>query len=183
MHKVVSCILILFLPVMAAVPVQAAENPEVVIAALVETPDGACGTVCLEPEDTAFPMPGNFSQTACYLSFREQGSFQPIRFRRPGIYEYRLRQIPGDNPDCLYDTEPYHLQITVTRDSGGRLSAFTTGTRDGVKTNQFQFRNSFKEVTGKTDSPRTGDPGMPWLCLTLMAAAGTGIFYGLRKRK
>ena len=175
-HKLVSAFLLLGMLTVTAV--QAEAVPEITISVSVQNPADSRSLVQLEAEDAAFPMPENAEAGICRLSLQQEGTFLPIQFRKPGIYRYRVRQLPGEDAGCQYDQEEYHLQITVTGDRSGELTAVMTGTRNGRKTDQLLFRN-----TPEPQIPQTGESNLLGSSIAGMMFAAAALTQIQRKRK
>ncbi|MGL5646284.1 MAG: Spy0128 family protein, partial [Clostridium sp.] len=44
--------------------------------------------------------------------------FLPITFIKEGIYNFKIKEIKGDNPDIIYDDSVYFLKVTVYEENG-----------------------------------------------------------------
>ena len=58
--------------------------------------------------------------------------FSTLTFRLPGEFDYTVREVRGDDPAINYDTHEEHVQITVTDDGAGNLTAIAEYDSDGL---------------------------------------------------
>ena len=49
--------------------------------------------------------------------------FDAISYTKTGVYDYTIRETPGDRGGITYDTTKHHVRVTVTDDGEGRLLA------------------------------------------------------------
>lgn len=49
--------------------------------------------------------------------------FDTISYTKTGVYDYTIRETPGDRGGITYDTTKHHVRVTVTDDGEGRLLA------------------------------------------------------------
>lgn len=110
----------------------AMENPSVEI----DTTVILSGTLPDTPEDFSIklsadgmnsPMPEGSLNGVFTMTIRGEGSvtLPKIIYSRVGIFEYRIWQEPGLNPDCTYDDSLYELTVFVTDAEVGGLQATT----------------------------------------------------------
>ena len=78
-----------------------------------------------------------------------------IEYSKLGIYSYKIKQIAGDNKDCVYDSSVYTLEVSVTATESGTME-ITTALYDanGDKTDSALFKNKYLPVNpAKWDPP------------------------------
>lgn len=137
-----------------AVPVKtaAAEAAEALIPVTVlaegSEPDPAARyTVELIPLTPGCPMPSG-SEGGGYRTQVRGGDTAILRIRCDalGVYDYTIRQVPGEDPDCTYDSAGYHLRLFVTTAEDGTtvVSALIYGQGE-TKVPGALFRNHWAE--------------------------------------
>ena len=98
----------------------------------------------LEALTPGCPMPaGSIGNTFC-LELKDRGS---IRILCPelGVYDYRVRQIPGGDPACSYDSREYRLRLYVTAEEGGPAVTALVYGQEAAKEPEILFRNRWAE--------------------------------------
>ena len=116
-------------------------------------------TLELAAQGESCPMPEG-SRGGVYRMAVKGGSTVTIRLAcdKPGVYEYRVWQIPGKNPDCDYDDRQFRLQVEVT-ENGQTVSAYDS---QGTMVTDVLFRNRWAEPAWVTFSAwNTLDGGTP----------------------
>ncbi|MBR4080862.1 MAG: hypothetical protein IKK21_03645 [Clostridia bacterium] len=168
------------------------------------TADCASFTNTYDPEDTAFtptvvktiegPQPETPETYHFVMSAREQngmtlpeateidvtgagtGVFGEIKFTLPGVYTLTIAEVPGDDPQCTYDSKPVTLTITVADRGAALYIASAVYTKDGAPVKAAEFTNAYPVP----DVPVTGDHfSALWLPLLLL----TGLALLLMKKK
>ncbi len=135
----------LWLVLILALPVEAsgAQVPEAVIPVSVLT-DGAPGedswTLELEALTPGSPMPAGSIGNRWQMSLKTTGQLR-IPCGDLGVYEYILRQIPGEDPECTYDPREYRLKIFVTTEDGKTVVTVLAYDQQDAKVPQIRFRN------------------------------------------
>ena len=78
-----------------------------------------------------------------------------MEFSQPGVFSYKLRQIPGTNSHCSYDAAEYDLTVFATVDGEWNLGLTTVLTdADGEKTDEAVFTNVYEPLEpAKYDPP------------------------------
>lgn len=122
------------------------------------------------------------------LSLRdgETGSFS-VLYTYPGTYHYTLSQEKGTDEKTTYDETVYNVDVYVTEDEDGRMSAepviYLNGSSE--KKQSAGFRNIKKLDTNKTTGKvKTGDRSNAafWIAASGLSAMLMGIMV-LRKKK
>ena len=82
--------------------------------------------------------------------FSAEGSvaFEALQFGQPGIYEYRVEEMVGNEPGVSYDTTSYRAVVTVEAASDGSLTARVEHP-DGYPS----FKNAYTPPTTPPDKP------------------------------
>ena len=78
-------------------------------------------TVEITAKTPGAPMP---DEPALSIEGAGSGTFV-ISYSELGVYSYTVRQIPGNNPDCAYDTAVYTITVYVTSNGSGGLEVTT----------------------------------------------------------
>lgn len=103
-----------------ALPVFAAEAPEIRVPVRIETsgrvPAGVEYAIVLEADNPNYPMPEGSEDGVFVFRTKETGQhfLPPIQFTKVGVYTYTIKQNPGSNPACTYDDRVYELVVYVT---------------------------------------------------------------------
>lgn len=99
----------------------------------------------LKPESKAFPMPEG-SKDGVYqlkLTGASEGNIR-IPCDRLGVFEYTIRLVPGDDPDCSYDSREYDLTVFVASgENGVRTVSVMVYGPDECKRDKVTFRNVY----------------------------------------
>ena len=109
-------------------------------------------TVELIPTDPTFPMPAESTDGA----FRLQGTVDLpgtiyIPCDRVGVFTYTVRQIPGTDPQCVYDTAEYRVTVYVTYAEGGGVEINVVAHKDGAAEKvDIEFYNYYGVPDGVT---------------------------------
>lgn len=133
-------LLVMLLPVRAS----AAQMQEILIPVTVLTegnvPDTPY-TVELVPLTPGCPMPEGSSGNSCRIELKNSGSFC-ICCDRLGVFDYQIRQVPGEAPECTWDESVYRLRLAVTvqEDGSTAVSALIYG-QEETKQPAAVFRN------------------------------------------
>lgn len=158
-------------------------------------------TVVMEAENDRkeLPMP---EQNQIQIGANGSGTFDSILYTTPGDYQYRIRQIAGNDQDIVYDTTEYDVTVRVLNAEDGGLEAEVWAIKPGQseKQSRIVFRNEWKTATtprtvqepvqtGTTTTtttmrtPKTGDMQNPTLYVIVMIiAAGTAIGVSLYRK-
>lgn len=115
-----------------------------------QTPDSF--SVKLQPSDAQTPMPEGGEDI---LTFRGEGqnTFPEIHYTQPGIYRYRICQIPG-KASCSYDTTQFHLTVTVTEgEKGLEPAAVLYREKESNKLELPIFYNQYPQKQPDTSEP------------------------------
>ena len=101
----------------------------------------------LEAATDGAPMP---AETKAAASKPAEGdtaefSFGAIRYEKPGVYEYTVKETRGTMPGVAYDYHTAHITVTVTDNGQGQLDAT-------AKVTEGKFVNTYSAV------PATGVP-------------------------
>lgn len=70
-------------------------------------------------------------------------TFTKLTFSKAGVYRYRIVEEDGGSANYDYDQAVYTVEITVTDNSQGVLTATTRIWKDGVESSEIVFRNGF----------------------------------------
>ena len=105
----------------------------------------------LTAKDNA-PLPAGASNGTATVSIIHEGSvtFSPIAFDREGVYVYELRELPGSDSLCTYDSTVYTVTVTVTASAQHILTAAIAVTKPGendtpVSVEKAEFTNTYRE--------------------------------------
>lgn len=130
----------------------AAEAAEVLIPVTVlaegSSPDpNALYTVELIPQTPGCPMPEGSEGGGCRVRLKS-GKTAWIRIccDALGVYDYTIRQAPGEDPDCSYDSCSYRLRLIVTAAEDGSkvVSALLYGEEE-TKVPEARFQNRWAD--------------------------------------
>lgn len=144
------------------------------------------------------PMPdgqvgGSFDLT---VTGADAVSFPAMAFTRLGVYTYTIEQLPGNDPDCAYDTRVYQLTVSIINAQKGKGLDMEVALREQGKDEKIGavlFHNVYKTID-PTPAP-TKKPGDitatgvndPWPfyfggCAALLVIAALAI-HALRRRE
>jgi len=108
--------------------VKAAENPKLELDVTVNLsgilpPEPEDFLIKLEADEVGNPMPEGTLNGVYTMAITGAGTeaFPEMTFSKVGIYNYRIWQQPGLDPNGYYDTTIYHLNVFVTNAPGGGL--------------------------------------------------------------
>lgn len=149
-------------------PVALAEQPTVTVGVTVKLegtlPDPAeVFTVQLKAENAANPMPEGAESGLYEAQITGAGSAKlpGITFARVGVYDYTIRQLPGEVEDCAYDDSVYHLTVyVVNAENGGGLEATAVlyQNNEADKCSSATFTNVYVTVTPEPTATPTAEP-------------------------
>ncbi|MBQ6692091.1 MAG: hypothetical protein IJN00_02040, partial [Clostridia bacterium] len=57
-----------------------------------------------------------------YLQGSDEEEFPLIEFSQPGVYQYTISQIPGENGQCTYDPAEYRVTVYAVLDNSGEMA-------------------------------------------------------------
>ena len=107
-------------------------------------------------------------------------SFGNIVFRAPGVYEFEIREIPGESKYYKYDKRVWTLRVTVI-DDGEELAAFGTYLNDkGEPADAATFVNAERLAF---PLPSTGGQGTSPIYTAAAVAILIAAAYVVRKKK
>lgn len=87
----------------------------------------------LTPEQTTNPMPANAENGVAHLEIVGQAAgAMEITYNKVGIYNYTVRQIAGENTDCVYDAAVYQVTVFVTNAKNGGFDVSVVAYKDGA---------------------------------------------------
>jgi len=138
-------------------------------------------TVELIPADSSFPMPAE-SEAGVYRKQITAGTSDTVDIpcSRVGVFTYTVRQVPGENPHCIYDTTAYQVTVFVTYAQSGGVEVNIVAHIDGVEEKlDIEFSNYYSVPDGVTISAiKTLDgrtPGDGRFSFQLISSEGTVI--------
>lgn len=148
MKKRMACLILLLAVLIVPGKASAAELGDVLIPVTVAA-EGAAReetyTVELEALTPGCPMPAGSIGNRYRMELRKTGTIR-IPFEDLGVYDYRIRQIPGNSEGCTYDNREYRLRLFVTAAEDGTVvaTALIFG-QEGTKEPEALFRNYWAE--------------------------------------
>lgn len=83
----------------------------------------------LQGQDKA-PLP---KENVLQIKGKGNSLFGEILYQAPGIYNYTLKQEPGNNKNGHYDKSIYYITVTVSTGENGQLEASVAAHRDSEK--------------------------------------------------
>lgn len=136
----------LWLILLLGVPVRAgaAQVAEAVIPVAVTAegaPEGLRWTVELEAGTPGCPMPEGSIGNRYRMELKETGMLR-IPCGDLGVYDYVIRQVPGEFAECTYDGQCYRLRLFVT--AGNQVQALLYDMQE-EKTDAVRFRNRWAQ--------------------------------------
>lgn len=141
-------------------------------------PSEACSFVfVLRPTDPSYPMPEGSKDGVAYLSVvgPGEGTFAPITFSAPGVYEYRVSEVSDSAKPYRYDSAIYSIRFAVT-EHNGVLQQTRTLFKNGVALTEAEGKAEllFRNVYVGSSTPNTGDDSglAMWQNLTLISLLG-----------
>ncbi len=120
------------------------------VAAAVGSTKTLAGKALTEGEFTFRLVDAVTGETVATAANTAEGSvaFEALQFGRPGIYEYRVEEVVGNEPGVSYDTASYRAVVTVEAASDGSLAA-RVEYPDGYPS----FKNAYTPPTTPPDKP------------------------------
>ncbi|MBQ3864222.1 MAG: hypothetical protein II781_00030 [Clostridia bacterium] len=152
--RICSLILLLVLLLLTALPAYAAGetvSEQIAVKIALEGP-------ILEPYDTftvelsavtaGAPVPEGTTDGKYLLDIEgkatENTDTIDLSFPNMGVYSYKIRQIPGDQEACTYDSAEYDLTVYVLNENGSRYSTTVLYDQDGNKVDEALFTNEYE---------------------------------------
>ena len=158
----------------------------------------------LEPADENSSTEAVFSEVEVTQEGITKGSFEEMRYKRPGDYKYTVYQLKGESKDVIYDGSVYEVTVRVVNTQEGGLAAEVWAVKDqsDQKTDEIKFINQYKETTTATteainntihhtttntitessigtSSPKTGDKSNVMLWGGIAILSGLCVFFFL----
>ena len=162
----------------------------------------------LEPADENSSTEAVFSEVEVTQEGITKGSFEEMRYKRPGDYKYTVYQLKGESKDVIYDGSVYEVTVRVVNTQEGGLAAEVWAVKDqsDQKTDEIKFINQYKETTTATteainntihhtttntitessigtSSPKTGDKSNVMLWGGIAILSGLCVFFFLFEGK
>ncbi len=136
-------------------------------------------------KDKDNPMPKNSENGEYTLVVTEAGTFNlgPIDFDVPGVYEYDVYQVKGENVTCEYDDSKYTLIVSVENSTDySTLETYTTIIKDGdeEKHDSIYFKNNFRS-NSDFELPNTSDINL-YLYITIFLTLSLIIYINLKRK-
>ncbi len=120
--------------------------PVSVLAEGSEPDPDAVYTVEVVPETKGAPMPAGSSGGICRLGMKSGSTVLGFSCKTPGEFDYTFRQIPGKNPDCVYEETSFRLRLSVTETAEEKCTASAViFSQDGDECPNILFRNRWAE--------------------------------------
>ena len=113
---------------------------------------GRVYTVELEAVTRDAPMPEESREDRYWLELPAgQTGYFTIPWRKTGVFDYSIRQIPGTEPDCTYDRREYRLRLFATLTEAGEkeTTALLLG-QEGKKEPSAEFENHWAKPASVT---------------------------------
>ena len=156
----------------------------------------------LEPADENSTTEAVFSEVEVTQEGITKGSFEEMRYTRPGDYKYTVYQLKGESKDVIYDGSVYEVTVRVVNTQEGGLAAEVWAVKDqsDQKTDEIKFINQYKETATTeainntnhqtttnintkssigTSSPKTGDKSNVMLWGGIAILSGLCVFFFL----
>ncbi|MGO3018752.1 MAG: Spy0128 family protein [Anaerococcus sp.] len=122
--------------------------------------------------------------TKLVISNDSSKNFGPIVYNKPGVYEYIIKQIPGDNKDIVYDKTIYKIKVFVENemDTNGKISGslisllILNNDVSQNKLSEIVFHNKYNNNPSPNPkpSPKTGIEGS-YIFIIILAIAILGL--------
>lgn len=105
--------------------------------------------------DVEYPMP---EETIVSVEGQGNVSFENFVYTTPGIYEYQIYQLVGEEETCNYDETIYEVTVYITNDGSGGLDSTVYAIKSGtdLKSASITFTNTYEEIIDP-DSETTGN--------------------------
>lgn len=88
----------------------------------------------LTPVQASNPMPADSVDGVYSTTISGAGSaLIEITYSRVGVYDYTVKQVSGDNRNCIYDAAEYQVTVFVTNSETGGLDVTVVAYRDGAE--------------------------------------------------
>ena len=152
----------------------------------------------LEPADENSSTEAVFSEVEVTQEGITKGSFEEMRYKRPGDYKYTVYQLKGESKDVIYDGSVYEVTVRVVNTQEGGLAAEVWAVKDqsDQKTDEIKFietatteaiNNTIHHTTTNiitkssigTSSPKTGDKSNVMLWGGIAILSGLCVFFFL----
>lgn len=93
--------------------------------------------------------------TEIEVASNTKAAFDALPIESPGIYKYKIYQIPGSNKNISYDTSCYLVTVSCVRDSKGAINYEVVARREGSSNKEeVVFRNTPHAISDKnTNGP------------------------------
>ena len=149
-------------------------------------------TVVLGTEDPTAPLPDGAADGEYRLGIdgNSEKELPPLEFTRPGVWEYRLCQLRGEDKNRLYDGTVYALTVYAVYEGGALRAQAVLRREDSGEKAEAVFANGYK--ISLSDPPEPDGPGgdsIPrtgalWLPVPILLTVGGGLLlFGTGKRK
>lgn len=116
-------------------------------------------TIRLSANNSTSPMPNGKLGGSFDLKIEGSGeaTFSSISYSTVGEYNYKIEQIAGANPNCIYDSRKYLVKVTISNNENGGYDATIVLREDGkdAKPDSAEFINKYDNSgtnTGHTES-------------------------------
>ena len=106
----------------------------------------------LEPADENSSTEAVFSEVEVTQEGITKGSFEEMRYTRPGDYKYTVYQLKGESKDIIYDGSVYEVTVRIvnTQEDGLAAEVWAVKDQSDQKTDEIKFINQYKETTTAT---------------------------------
>ena len=84
----------------------------------------------LEPADENSSTEAVFSEVEVTQEGITKGSFEEMRYTRPGDYKYTVYQLKGESKDVIYDGSVYEVTVRVVNTQEGGLATEVWAVKD-----------------------------------------------------
>lgn len=152
-------------------PMEAARADDGSVAVRIEVEKQLEGDVPSDAEEYSFVLEGEEGvplpdRNMVTIIGEGTASFSEIVFVEPGTYRYTARELVGSSEGCSYDPSVYDVEVQVTTDDEGNLSAAVWAVKQGetCKSEEILFVNRYESpVEEEKDEelfgflPTTGD--------------------------
>jgi len=142
--------------------------------------------IVMKADKDGNPLPeGAEGQYTLTITGEGRKNFPEMVYTKPGVYEYTIYQIPGDNKDCDYDDTVYHLTVTITNNGEGGFNAMAVLSVEGSehKPDEAGFKNKYPVKEGDDTPTGVEDNWMLYLgCSVILLAVGIFLFIRIRRK-